>query len=154
MRAPSSCKTYLTAFEQLTIDGFLTSKGSLISYLNAAFNQGRIGKKKLSTKEWDLSNDVLYFNIYLYLMKLKIQEDNRNGKLKTANEYHADFKIDCIRKHFNCMVVGTGLEAFDIDKLLKTYGVDKDSINAVKLGGIGYMALEIDDNNNPIFEIG
>lgn len=141
----SSCKTYLTSYEQLTIDAYTTSKESMLSYLNAAYLSGRIGKNKLATKEWDMSNDILYLNIYLYLMKFKIEQDNRNGVLKTANEYHDDFKIDCIRNHFNCMVVGTGLEAFDIDKLTETYGVSKKDINAITQGGINYMAIELGD---------
>lgn len=141
----SACKTYLTPYEQLTIDAYTTSKESMLSYLNAAYLSGRIGKKKLATKEWDMSNDILYLNIYLYLMKFKIEQDKRNGVLKTANEYHDDFKIDCIRDHFNCMVVGTGLEAFDIDKLTETYGVSKKYINAITQGGINYMAIELGD---------
>lgn len=141
----SSCKTYLTSYEQLTIDAYTTSKESMLSYLNAAYLSGRIGKNKLATKEWDMSNDILYLNIYLYLMKFKIGQDNRNGVLKTANEYHDDFKIDCIRNHFNCMVVGTGLEAFDIDKLTEAYGVSKKDINAITQGGINYMAIELGD---------
>ncbi len=137
----------LTA-ESITLDMYTQVETILKSYIDKASKLDNYGNSDKATIVWDYGNKLVYLVVYLFIVRERILKDYKNCELKTLSEYKEIYKLDCIKKTFNCFKV-----PFDVSDLYEIFGVG----SSFGFEGIDYMSLEIDEtivcNETNIFEI-
>ncbi len=134
----TNCGAIIPSFyEQLTfnaVDYLMATSGDFLTVVNKAYGYDEKGKEDLADKQWDIANDLIYFNLYLMIIQQQRQIKARAGVEYDYDELTETWKIDCIRKHFACFNI-------DIDPILELF-----SFTRAGLDGIDYMNIEIGDN--------